>query len=367
MTLEKNKVLLNVFLIFLMCYNASKCALVQCNRRAYWVTELPDNDRYRLLKLTPLSRTQVNKYILELCENRTQPLQPLHAESCELGSYPTENWMESNIVIHENTESVIIKCVINDGATNNDEPTKQGKYFKVFNLSKHVNCESIITAECLNDGERSSLNVVSIEPNTFFNDDTSHVILTKNFELPVKFTNKSHSHINFVSETSKMIHADHEKNSYEQISNQSANSVDIHEDEISDLIHILKEQNRLTQNFSYSETYFDASQEISDEGKNSSNSSESSSVDAVNPEPLLLPGYLRWSSTVVICLILFIGVVGNMLVPAVVLAGKRSTPVYFMTNLAVSDLLVLLVCLPTVLVELHTTPESWVLGPVLCE
>ena len=36
-------------------------------------------------------------------------------------------------------------------------------------------------------------------------------------------------------------------------------------------------------------------------------------------------------------------------------------------NLALADLLILLVCLPTALIELYTSPNTWVLGPVMCE
>ena len=92
----------------------------------------------------------------------------------------------------------------------------------------------------------------------------------------------------------------------------------------------------------------------------------SSTRDASTVE-IALPDFLVWVSTPVIVLVFLVGVIGNLLVPIVVLKGKRSTPVYFMTNLAVSDLSVLLLCLPTVLVELHSTPESWVLGYALCK
>ncbi|KAF2359310.1 G protein-coupled receptor rhodopsin-like [Trinorchestia longiramus] len=96
------------------------------------------------------------------------------------------------------------------------------------------------------------------------------------------------------------------------------------------------------------------------------NTTPTLSLDNATPS-LSLPAHIRWVSTSVIAVVLVVGVVGNLLVPAVVLRGKRSTPVYFMTNLAVAHLLVLVLCLPTVLVELQTTPEAWVLGPALCK
>lgn len=39
----------------------------------------------------------------------------------------------------------------------------------------------------------------------------------------------------------------------------------------------------------------------------------------------------------------------------------------FLVNLSLADLLILLVCMPPVLVELHSKPEVWVLGAAMCE
>lgn len=45
----------------------------------------------------------------------------------------------------------------------------------------------------------------------------------------------------------------------------------------------------------------------------------------------------------------------------------RNSTNIFLTNLSIADLLVLLVCTPTVLVEVNTRPETWVLGHEMCK
>lgn len=45
----------------------------------------------------------------------------------------------------------------------------------------------------------------------------------------------------------------------------------------------------------------------------------------------------------------------------------RNSTNIFLTNLSIADLLVLLVCTPTVLVEVNTRPETWVLGEEMCK
>lgn len=56
-------------------------------------------------------------------------------------------------------------------------------------------------------------------------------------------------------------------------------------------------------------------------------------------------------------------------VPIVILKTKdmRNSTNIFLTNLSIADLLVLLVCTPTVLVEVNTRPETWVLGHEMCK
>lgn len=81
------------------------------------------------------------------------------------------------------------------------------------------------------------------------------------------------------------------------------------------------------------------------------------------------PYYIRTTSTLLCGIILFIGIVGNVLVPIVVWRNKelRSSTNIFLVNLSVADLLILLVCMPPVLIELHSKPEVWVLGATMCK
>ncbi|XP_067618589.1 growth hormone secretagogue receptor type 1 isoform X2 [Eurosta solidaginis] len=45
----------------------------------------------------------------------------------------------------------------------------------------------------------------------------------------------------------------------------------------------------------------------------------------------------------------------------------RNSTNIFLTNLSIADLLVLLICTPTVLVEVNTPPETWILGHEMCK
>jgi hypothetical protein len=83
----------------------------------------------------------------------------------------------------------------------------------------------------------------------------------------------------------------------------------------------------------------------------------------------VIPGYIRITSMIFCFVILGIGVAGNIMVPIVILKTKdmRSSTNIFLMNLSVADLMVLLVCTPTVLVEVNTKPETWVLGEEMCE
>ncbi|XP_036323558.1 growth hormone secretagogue receptor type 1-like isoform X1 [Rhagoletis pomonella] len=67
--------------------------------------------------------------------------------------------------------------------------------------------------------------------------------------------------------------------------------------------------------------------------------------------------------------IMTLGVIGNIMVPIVIVKTKdmRNSTNIFLTNLSIADLLVLLVCTPTVLVEVNTRPETWVLGHAMCK
>lgn len=57
------------------------------------------------------------------------------------------------------------------------------------------------------------------------------------------------------------------------------------------------------------------------------------------------------------------------MVPIVIFKTKdmRNSTNIFLVNLSVADLMVLLVCTPTVLVEVNSRPETWVLGKEMCK
>ena len=81
------------------------------------------------------------------------------------------------------------------------------------------------------------------------------------------------------------------------------------------------------------------------------------------------PLYIRVWASIALIFIAVVGVVGNVIVPLVVCLNKdlRHSTNFFLINLAAADLLVLLVCLPTAMVELHVRPDTWVLGSIMCE
>ncbi|GIY42031.1 g_PROTEIN_RECEP_F1_2 domain-containing protein [Caerostris extrusa] len=87
------------------------------------------------------------------------------------------------------------------------------------------------------------------------------------------------------------------------------------------------------------------------------------------PAPAELPAYIRIAATAVCAVILTLGTAGNVLVATVVWRTKelRNSTNLFLINLSMADLVVLLVCVPPVLVELHSMPEQWMLGEGMCE
>ncbi|XP_066908508.1 growth hormone secretagogue receptor type 1-like isoform X2 [Halyomorpha halys] len=84
---------------------------------------------------------------------------------------------------------------------------------------------------------------------------------------------------------------------------------------------------------------------------------------------LLFPPYVRAAYILLCVVILGIGVVGNVMVPLVIVKTKdmRNSTNIFLINLSVADLMVLLVCTPTVLVEVNSEPLIWVLGEEMCK
>lgn len=95
----------------------------------------------------------------------------------------------------------------------------------------------------------------------------------------------------------------------------------------------------------------------------------SSNVSTFNDTSSLFPNYLRTTSMVFCIIIMCLGVIGNVMVPIVIFKTKdmRNSTNIFLVNLSVADLMVLLVCTPTVLVEVNSRPETWVLGREMCK
>lgn len=94
-----------------------------------------------------------------------------------------------------------------------------------------------------------------------------------------------------------------------------------------------------------------------------------STISADDQSGLRLPLYLRCTATTICILLLMIGIPGNILVPYVVLRNKdlRNSTNIFLINLSISDILVLIISTPTVLIELHSQPEVWFLGSFICK
>ncbi|XP_031828214.1 ecdysis triggering hormone receptor isoform X2 [Nomia melanderi] len=83
----------------------------------------------------------------------------------------------------------------------------------------------------------------------------------------------------------------------------------------------------------------------------------------------MLPAYIRTTSMVVCIIVMVLGIIGNLMVPLVVFRAKdmRNSTNIFLVNLSVADLCVLLICTPTVLVEVNSGPQVWPLGEHMCK
>lgn len=109
-------------------------------------------------------------------------------------------------------------------------------------------------------------------------------------------------------------------------------------------------------------------------GNQSSNRMEDMMTSAEASEEKLkqkpeFPLYMRAIATIACAVIFTVGVCGNLLVLLVVIKTKylRNSTNLFLINLSIADLLVLIVCMPTVLIELHSKPETWLLGEPMCK
>ena len=78
--------------------------------------------------------------------------------------------------------------------------------------------------------------------------------------------------------------------------------------------------------------------------------------------------YIYVIVTIFYVIVFIVGVCGNVLVIYVIVTNHdmRTATNVFLGNLSVADLLVLLVCMPSALVEFHSK-EVWYLGDTLCK
>ncbi|XP_064601050.1 gastrin/cholecystokinin type B receptor-like [Liolophura sinensis] len=79
------------------------------------------------------------------------------------------------------------------------------------------------------------------------------------------------------------------------------------------------------------------------------------------------PLYILVITTVVCVFEFVIGIIGNLLVAVVIWKNKdmRNSTNFFLLNLSVADLLVIVVCMPSAVMELHAR-DYWYLGEFMC-
>ena len=78
--------------------------------------------------------------------------------------------------------------------------------------------------------------------------------------------------------------------------------------------------------------------------------------------------YINITVTVICSIVFLMGVVSNLLVIIVVSrnAEMRTPTNWFLVNLSMADLLVLLICMPSALIEMHAQ-KVWLLGEAMCK
>lgn len=81
-----------------------------------------------------------------------------------------------------------------------------------------------------------------------------------------------------------------------------------------------------------------------------------------------IPAYLFIYVTVIISLVFIVGIIGNVLVIAVVcqVRAMRNSTNYFLFSLSIADLCVLLICQPVAVMDFYAK-ERWYIGEVMCK
>ncbi|XP_014366724.2 thyrotropin-releasing hormone receptor isoform X2 [Papilio machaon] len=129
--------------------------------------------------------------------------------------------------------------------------------------------------------------------------------------------------------------------------------------------------NRIPNVYIYKNETHNETSELSIDISNSTFEQSNTSFEMSNEnftEYAEIPYYIKATSMTFCIVIMCLGVIGNVMVPIVILKTKdmRNSTNIFLVNLSIADLMVLLVCTPTVLVEVNSKPETWVLGKELC-
>ena len=91
--------------------------------------------------------------------------------------------------------------------------------------------------------------------------------------------------------------------------------------------------------------------------------------DDEHPEEFPLPLYIRVTAFVFLVIIFAVGTLGNTMVIIVINCSRdmRTSTNIFLVNLSIADLLVLLICTPTSIMEVYNDPEIWYLGEAMCK
>lgn len=90
--------------------------------------------------------------------------------------------------------------------------------------------------------------------------------------------------------------------------------------------------------------------------------------DHLGREVPVAPAYIVVISSILYVLIFVIGILGNIVVIIVVMWNRnmKTAVNVYLINLCVADILVLIVCMPTALVDLYSKDE-WYFGEAMCK
>ena len=101
---------------------------------------------------------------------------------------------------------------------------------------------------------------------------------------------------------------------------------------------------------------------------NISNVNLGNKTDVSSPPDLAIPVYMLTGVTLSYLVIFFMGVGGNIMVVWIVIRNRdmRSATNVFLLSLSIADLLILIICMPSALVEFYGK-DVWYLGHTMCK